>query len=593
MKTYGFEKYLILLVLLASACSKPDRPENLLLITIDTLRADHLGCYGYSDAKTPVIDRLADQGTLFERAYACAPTTLPSHAGILTGLYPPSTGIRDNGLFRLPSSIVTVTEVLHDHGFTTGAVLAADPLNQRFGLDQGFDFYDAPGVQSHNYSVRNAGEITSRAVSWLEGADKDKPFFLWVHYFDPHAPYTPPEPFVGGTPVEQYDGEIAYTDQQIGALLQALEAQGNRDATLVILTADHGESLGEHGESGHSVFIYDATIHVPVIVSGPGIPRGKRIDRVVSNIDIPYTACSLLKAGSMPDWTNSLPRQVAPGDLFQDRGPRVVYSESMVPAIRYGWSGLTSIRTEDWLYIKAPREELYRLDDSDWGQVRNRIDSKAVSDASLRKLLDEMVQKMPQPEAPQSSLADALSEEERRSMEQLGYLLAGAETSNPFEGELADPKDKIEISERIYEAVQAIGQGRLKKAMKQLQWVRENDADNVLSLMLLGDLFEKMDDMEEARDSYLKVLELSPNYWKAFSELASLEVRMGRLDDAEGHLKKALEIASFSAELWCKWGQMLEAQGKTFEAADAYHQVLDMDEKNRFARKALQRMDKE
>ena len=203
----GFKNFLFLFVLLVPACAKPDEPKHFLLITIDTLRADHLGCYGYEKAKTPVIDGLADQGTLFERAYACAPTTLPSHAGILTGLYPPSTGIRDNGLFRLHSSFVTVTEVLHDQGFKTGAVLAADPLNQRFGLDQGFDFYDAPGIQSPNYSIRDAGEITNRAVSWLERTERNNPLFLWVHYFDPHTPYKPPQPFKGETSMERYDGE--------------------------------------------------------------------------------------------------------------------------------------------------------------------------------------------------------------------------------------------------------------------------------------------------------------------------------------------------------------------------------------------------
>ena len=276
-----------------------NRPQNLLLITIDTLRADHLGCYGNQNIQTPTIDALAAQGMLFQQAFTPVPITLPSHASILTALYPPAHGIRDNGYFILDDSHQTLAEILKEKGYITGAIVASYVLNSRFGLAQGFDFYednivpDPNGNNPFRYE-RRADAVVALAEDWLS-KNKGEKFFLWLHLFDPHDPYEPPEPYKSEYAQTPYDGEIAFTDACLGQLLKKMEELKIQQNTLIVLTSDHGEGLGEHGEKTHSTFIYDTTLHVPLIISIPGLKAaGRSYDFLVRTTDILPTALGLM-----------------------------------------------------------------------------------------------------------------------------------------------------------------------------------------------------------------------------------------------------------------------------------------------------------
>jgi len=378
-------------------------PTNVLLITIDTLRADHLGCYGYKGIKTPNIDALARQGVLFQQAYTPVPVTFPSHVSILTGTYPPFHGVRNNGNFILSNKAVTLAEILADHGYRTAAFIGAYVLDSYYGLDQGFQRYNddfSEGADNSNqlFQERNAEQVTQAALKWLGKHGKSR-FFIWLHYFDPHAPYAPPSPFLEEYRQNPYDGEIAYTDHWLGVLFRKLEEWQIDGNTLIILCADHGESLGEHGEGTHGIFIYDSTLRVPLIMKGKALlsPETVSSPKTVTSLETaaslkkitsPKTGTSLKTATSpetVPETVSKLVRtlDIVPTVLevlgINYQGPmegksllnlingqpddeeRVLYCESYLPYYNHGWSPLVGLRTSDWKYIRAPKSELYDL----------------------------------------------------------------------------------------------------------------------------------------------------------------------------------------------------------------------------------------
>ena len=413
---------------------------NLLLITVDTLRADHVGCYGYRQIKTPTLDALAAQGVIFTKAITPAPLTLPAHSSIMTGQYPIQHGVRNNGNFVLGKGAHTLAEIMRENGYRTGACVGAFVLDSIFGLNQGFDFYEdrfpARGKPMEVlYNDRKAGEVTHIGLNWLE-KNRGKKFFLWLHYFDPHATYSPPAPFAEEYQKCPYDGEIAYTDQCIGDLFKGLERLGLSKRTIIILTADHGESLGEHGEATHAIFIYDATLRVPLIIKGPeGVfPKGKSIPALVSNMDIlptvldlfgfnPITAddraasstgddgATLSTGADEADPSTEAHRatpstgadEAAPSTdahkatpstgadealpsihdlagksllpLILDKTKEIrqeLLCESLSPELDFGWSRLEGVRGADWKYIQAPHPEFYLLAE-DPGEKKNLI----------------------------------------------------------------------------------------------------------------------------------------------------------------------------------------------------------------------------
>jgi arylsulfatase A-like enzyme/Flp pilus assembly protein TadD len=409
--------------------------QNLLLITIDTLRADHVGAYGYTRARTPVLDRLA-HGLRFEHAYAAAPITLPSHATILTGRYPPGHGSRDNGL-RVSPNVATLATELHARGFRTAAFIAAFPLDHQFGLDRGFDVYsdrlprDQAGRQANE---RPAPAVISEAIAWLGTPPAlpapPAPFFLWVHLFEPHAPYgdetTRPV-------LDRYDDEIATADREIGRLLSAL---GERlTQTVIIAAGDHGEAFGEHGEYAHSIFVYDTTLRVPLIMSVPGAAE-RVISDPVTLADIAPTAARLLGA----DLKDVDGVDLAPAFAGTRLAPRELYAESFAPLVEFGWAPLRSIRSGAWKFIAAPKPELFDIAQDPVEQT-----NLVASQPTVVRDLDIRANRYSAAALPTAAAANAEAAQRLRA---LGYS-SGINNQQSAINNLPDPKDRRELAARV------------------------------------------------------------------------------------------------------------------------------------------------
>src|SRR5512135_1717843 len=348
---------------------------NLLLITLDTTRADHLGCYGFAQASTPNLDRLAGEGIRFARVYAPAPLTLPSHSSIMSGLYPVSHGVRNNG-HEMPSSVRTLAEILKGHGFATAAFVSSFSVDSRFGIGRGFDVYDdtfqvgspLKGVNAE----RRAEETFARFSRWLDNNAASR-FFAWVHYYDPHLPYDPPSPYREEFAGRLYDGEIAYMDHYVGAGLDRLREKGLLDRTIVVVAGDHGEGLGDKIERGHGIFLYEETLRVPFIVFAPKLlPRPRVVDAEVRLIDAAPTVLEL--AGLGREASGMQGRSLVPaleGKTLADRDALV---ETFYPRENFGWSELVGLVSGTWKYIQAPRPELYDLA-ADRGEASNLVDA--------------------------------------------------------------------------------------------------------------------------------------------------------------------------------------------------------------------------
>jgi len=412
---------------------------NVLLVTIDTLRADRVGAYGARDVATPTLDGLAARGVLFEEAMASVPLTLPSHTSIMTGQYPPTHGVRHNAVFVLPNDAETIAERFSEAGYATGAVVGAAVLDSGYGLEQGFDSYDAEMAKERSTAAgffeRPANEVTDHALAWL--ADSKRPFFLWVHYYDVHAAHNPPEPFKTRFQTHLYDGEAAYVDQELGRLLAALEQKKLLANTIVAVTADHGEGLGEHGEESHTYFVYDSVLHVPLMLAGPGVPVGKRVKPVTPNTGIAATLLAL--AGLSPlhktDVGDLAPlwREGATGTAGE------AYAESLAGELDHGWAPLHAIRTDRYHYIRAPRPELYDLE-SDPHELKNLLPSKQAEPLEIVKSDESRIDALLADSADLKQVA--VDAETRKRVEALGYVVPDGKAVKTG----ADPKDVYKLA---------------------------------------------------------------------------------------------------------------------------------------------------
>lgn len=503
-------------VLLAALCTCAGEPRpvptgpSVLVVTIDTLRADHLGVYGHERARTPAIDGLAAAGVRFSRAFATTPLTLPSHSSIMTGLYPPRHGARDNGIFRLAAENVTLAERLSELGYDTAAVVGAFVLERRYGMDQGFATYDDGFTRrafEDGFLERPASEVADRAIAWLEN-HAERPFFLWAHFFDPHAGYAPPAPYDAQFSDAPYDGEIAYTDAQLGRILAWLAAHG-RDDVVVVVTSDHGESLGEHREDTHGYGLYDATLAVPLLVRGPGVPAGRVVSQVVSNAGVTPLILDLVGA-AIPEGLDghNLARFWA-AEPPADSPP--VYAETLATRFAYGWAPLYAIRTQRYHYVRAPRPELYDVE-HDPAQLRNLLAEGGSSADSLLAVLDPVRATLDgilqaQPDQLQGT---PLTDEERRNLEALGYLRSGPDRPSTA----MDPKDG-------------------------LRWLRVFvDAKHARSA----------GDYVEAESLLRKALAVMPESRDVLHEYALLAMDLGRNEEALAHAERALELSPASSE---------------------------------------------
>ena len=388
---------LCLLPLLAAcgggAGSEVARPRHLLLVTLDTVRADHLGAYGYAAAETPNLDHLAQAGLRFDQAMSPVPLTLPSHASLLTGRLPLEHGVRHNGARPLAAGTETLATRLTTCGFDTAAFVGAFVLDHRFGLNRGFGHYDDdiardPGRDLRLEAERPASEVVDRALAWLarEEAAPARPQFLWLHLYDAHAPYTPPAPFAERHPDQPYDGEIAAVDAQLGRLLAAVRQRLGADV-LVAVVADHGESLGDHGESTHGLLLYQPVLRVPLLLAGPGLPAGRTVATPVGLTDLAPTLAGLLGcAGEVPLGTG---RDLSGYLRAGDEPPGAdLYAETQYPTL-FGWSPLTALRRGAFKYIAGPRPELYDLN-QDRGEEHDLLHREPATARPLAARLEEM-----------------------------------------------------------------------------------------------------------------------------------------------------------------------------------------------------------
>src|SRR2546422_3978687 len=361
-----------------AALAAPTASPNVVFITIDTLRPDHLGCYGDRQIRTPNIDALAADGSRFERAYTAVPVTLPSHSVIFTGTYPLLSGVHDFAANKLNPTQATLASVLKEHGYTTGAVIGSAVLDSRFGLNHGFDFYydhfDFSRLQESNLDEmeRPSNVVADVTLDWL-AKNYRKKFFLWMHLYDPHYPYRPPAPYSQEYESHPYDGEIAFADAQVGRLLRFLKEKGLYQNTLIVLSGDHGESLGEHGEKTHGFFIYNATLHVPLILHLPGEASAKTVTDLVNLADLMPTVLQILKV--------DVPSQVQGRNLLplmarkKEGESRSLYAETFLPRLHFNWSELRGVETEHYHFIDAPKPELYDLT-KDPGETQNLFPQK-------------------------------------------------------------------------------------------------------------------------------------------------------------------------------------------------------------------------
>jgi len=521
---------------------------NVVLVTVDTLRADRLGVYGNDSGLTPNLDRLARSGVVFENASAVAPLTLPSHASILTGTYPLRHGIRDNGGYHLAPESVTLAETLAAQGYRTGAFVGAFVLDSRWGLDQGFERYfdDFDFASFDDVSLgsvsRRGDEVLAEALGWM-GEAKTGPFFAWVHLYDPHAPYEPPEPHRGRHAGERhglYDGEVAHVDELIGRLLGWLSRESLDDATVVAVMADHGEALEDHGELDHGFFIYDATMRIPFLIKAPNLPGGVRVEAQVRAIDLMPTVLDLVGLPPAPSVQGASLLPLARGE--SESLELVAYAESYYPRLHYGWSELRSLRSEEFHFIEAPSPELYDLR-VDPGETRNLAPERPAAVSELRGRLEEELERY-SAGALEAREPEVLDDETREKLTALGYLGGPRRSVRPGEAgsTLADPKDKIEIHLRVKAAESSLGDGRVDEALADIERVLSLDPDVVEAHRIRGDAYKAKRDLPRAAASYRDALALEPEYKVAAFHLALVDLEMGRADAAEAGLRRVLEL---------------------------------------------------
>ncbi|HEX5720077.1 MAG TPA: sulfatase-like hydrolase/transferase [Thermoanaerobaculia bacterium] len=612
----------VLGVLVVLSAAAPARPPDVLLITIDTLRADALGFAGSSRVQTPALDRLAVKGRVFTNAHAHNVVTLPSHANILTGLYPFQHGVRENSGFRLSGNVPTLATVLRGAGYATAAFVGAYPLDSEFGLDSGFQVYDdrtTRGSDDEQFELaeRRGDEVVAAALKWWQ-ANPGKPRFLWVHVYDPHAPYAPPEPFASRYAKEPYLGEVAATDSFLAPLL-------SKDA-LVVVTSDHGESLGEHGEMTHGLFAYEATLKVPLLLSGPGVQPG-RDARPARHVDLFPT---VLQAAGV-----QAPKGSRPGrSLLAPPGKQETasYFEALSANLNRGWAPLRGVLRHGQKLIALPLPELYDLP-KDPGEKQNRIDQDR---PTARALIAELPEESVWPPRP-----GALPAGDEQRLRSLGYLSGSAPARSSYGAE-DDPKNLVQLDRKILRIIELYGSKKLREAValgrevvkerpamplgrsllaqallesgqtaEALEVMRKARAEKVTTETLLRQLgltlaelgrteeaLEVLRPMAEAGDPQSrnalalalsesgrqkeayellqKVLADDPGNAKALEQMGVIELRLGHWAQARDLSRKAVDLKPGLPLAWNNLGVALYQLGQHGDALDAWQRAVNL-----------------
>ncbi len=554
---------------LSAAQGRPAAPSGIILITVDTLRADRLEAYGYAGTPNPAVNALAEDGVLFEQVIAQSPLTLPSHCSILTGTFPYHTGVRDQAGFSLKPEHLTLAERLRSQGYRTAAFIGSSVLNAGTGLDQGFDLYwDLP---EQGPPERRGGEVMNRALEWMSSQGDGK-FFTWIHLFDPHSPYGAPEPFGGRYRARPYDGEVAYVDSLTGDLVRHLKRLRLYDRTLLVFTSDHGESLGEHGESSHGMFLYDATVRIPLILKAAASTwKGKVIREQVRGVDIAPTILQL--AGLRVD-----DRIQGRGLLSLIRGrwnqPELAaYSETYYPYYHFQWSPLFSMRARGFKYIDAPQPELYELA-SDAGERRNIIGERPSMAAYLKETLEGEYQKFSagRDEPPQPEQMDRATIERLKSLGYLGFASGTAKL--PSTEGLADPKDRIGLYELLQQAFQDSEEGRLIESNSKLRKVVAQEEGLIDAHLYLGLNSVRMGQFSDAVEAFQAVLRRDPGNLMALYNLSLSYLNQGRPEAAVPGLERTLQLDPEDVTARVALGRAYQLIGRLDDAVDALEKAV-------------------
>lgn len=583
-------------------------PPNVLLITLDTTRADRLGSYGYAAAATPHLDRLAAAGVRFDQALSPVPLTLPAHASVMTGRQPYAHGVRNNGHFVLPSETPTLATAFAAAGYDTAAFVSAFVLDRQFGLGRGFAVYNdtldpATGGAASLDLERRGDRTVAAAAAWLSARALSRPYFLWVHLFDPHDPYAAPSPFREQFADRPYDGEVAFTDAVVGRLLE--RAGGASPSTLVIVAGDHGESLGEHGESTHGLFVYESALRVPLIMAGGGIDRPAVVSEPVRLVDVAATIADL---AALPAFDAGDGRSLRPlfGGATDGEAPPPAYAETYFPQFFMGWAPLTAVRVGTWKYIEAPEPELYDLSVDD-GERTNLIAAEPARAAALRRVLQSTQRAGASTMSPMT-----MSDDARQRLAALGYLSA---VTPPHAGMAtttgADPKRMVAVFEELLDGNRALAGGRAEEAARIARGVRMRDPGNAFARLLHGRAALALGRHREAMAAFTDYLALVPqsadaHHWLALAALrlgdraralaeeeaavaldpahtnalalrAGLLFSLGRRDEGITSLEQAVARDPDNTTLIVELADLLADAGRTADAEAGYRRVLARD----------------
>jgi arylsulfatase A-like enzyme/Flp pilus assembly protein TadD len=554
----------------------PQKP-NFLLITLDTTRADRLGCYGYSAGDTPVLDSLAAQGVLCERAFTVAPITLPSHTAMFTGLYPAENGVVTNGRGRLDDGIPTLAEALKREGYDTGAFVASFVLNGKFGLDRGFRTYDDDFASDEassdaQHRQRNGESVVDAALKWLR-AKRGKPFFCWVHLYDPHAPYLPHPDLFGNKYLSRpYDAEIAYVDRQVGRLVDFLKTRGLESRTLVAVAGDHGEGQAEHLEQGHGLTLYDETMQVPLIFRHVGkLPARRRVAGSVSLVDLSPTILDLLGLKSAWKITGKSLKNVLAGGGDETTG--LVYGATDDPFLNYGWSPLRSLIEGQWKYIRTTKPELYDLA-ADPQERTNLLEAEPDTARAMQSRMAEFESRLVRREA----IAVQLSARDRQALEGLGYL-GGSKIvpTGPAPAELPDVKDMLLLDAAVEGAVKLARAGSVNEAISQLQEIIGKAPARTDAYWYLAGILADASQPGQAEQVLRSLLAINPDSSRGHYSLAVILNQQGKTVDAIAEFQKSIEMDPESAEAHHTLARLLMTNDETENALAHFNAALEID----------------
>jgi len=572
-------------------------------VTIDTLRPDRLGGYGYSQIETPNLDKVARRGVLFENAVAPAPLTAPSHASMMTGVYPTVHKVRNTGGFVLSPSQATLAKILQDQGWDTAAFIGSSVLKKRFGLNQGFATYDdempaSAGGSAEAEPERRASDVVDRAAKWLD-TQSGKPFFLWVHVYDPHIPYDPPSPFREKYRDRPYEGEIAYTDQQLGRLFDSAAKKSPPENTLIAVLSDHGESFSDHGEYTHGVFLYDSTLRIAFLMAGGAIPEGVRVKQQARTIDLLPTVLELVGGKGLAE---SQGTSLVPSFKSKEVPTTYSYAETLFPKLNMGWAEMRAIRTNRWKYIRAPKPELYDLV-QDPGETSNVIASHPAEVKELEASLNR-VSVSTEKVAP-----SAMDPRTLRQLKSLGYLSGSSTPGTELNGQGTDPKDRLEVlrllhlavhsgaplSERISLLRQAIAKdpadpglynslgnlyaetGREAEAMKLYDDALHKGVRTAWIYSRLGNLYLRQGKKTEAITLLESATQLNPSDYESLENLAVAYRQAGRMDDSERALNAILKSGEEYAPAYNELGMSAFQKGDVASAHGYFEKAARLD----------------